>query len=51
MKCKVFNHVLNKKVSLEANLNQFLEENSSLNIRFITQTQDGLNITTTIFYD
>ena len=49
MKAKTFNHHNNKK--FETNLNQFLEENSSLNIRFITQSQEGLNIAITIFYD
>ena len=49
MKCKTFNAHNNKKI--EAKLNKFLEENSSLNIRFVTQTQVGLNISTIIFYD
>jgi len=49
MKCKNFNAHNNKK--FEAKLNEFLEENSSLNIRFITQSQEGLNIAITIFYD
>lgn len=49
MKAKMFNHTFNKK--LEADLNQFLKENPSLNIRFITQSHEGLYIIITIFYD
>jgi len=49
MKCKNFNAKNNKKY--EEEMNVFLAENSALNIKFITQTQVGLNIATTIFYD
>ena len=49
MKCKNFNAHNNKK--FVDKLNEFLEENSALNIKFITQSQVGLNIAITIFYD